>query len=184
MQDRSNQSHPEIEEGLTTPIGTRRSFFAWVTAGISTFIGISLAVPIIGYIISPAFRRQEKNWVTVGKLDELPVGEPIDLQYTETVQDGWLKKSSTKGIWAVKHQDNQVTVFSPICPHLGCGYRWEKTDGLFKCPCHGSIYDIDGNVKGGPAPRPLDTLPVKVENGQLLVIYQQFKSGLSQKVEL
>ena len=184
MQDSSNQSSQEVEEGLSTPIGTRRSFFAWVTAGISTFIGISLAVPLIGYIIFPAFRRQEKEWVLVGTLNQLPVGEPIDLQYTETLQDGWLDTSSTKGIWAIKHKDDQVTVFSPICPHLGCGYRWDGADGLFKCPCHGSIYDIDGNVKGGPAPRPLDTLPVKVENGQLFVIYQQYKSGLSKKVEL
>ena len=184
MQDKPNQPDSEVEEGLSTPVGTRRSFFAWVTGGISTFIGISLAVPLVGYIIFPAFRRQEKKWVPVGKLDELPVEEPIDLQYTETVKDGWLKTSSTKGIWAIKHKDNQVTVFSPICPHLGCGYRWDETAGLFKCPCHGSIYDIDGNVKGGPAPRPLDTLPVKVEDGQLLVIYRQYKSGLSKKVEL
>ena len=184
MQDNSHQPSHEVEEGLSTPVGTRRSFFGWVTAAISTFIGISLAIPIVGYVIFPAFIRQKKEWVPVGKLDELPVGEPKDLQYTEAVKDGWLQTKSTKGIWAIKHKDNQVTVFSPICPHLGCGYRWDSQDRLFKCPCHGSIYDIDGNVKGGPAPRPLDTLPTKVENGQLLVIYKQYKSGLSTQVEL
>ena len=187
MPENSHQTNPanhEIEEGLSTPIGTRRSFFGWVTAGISTFIGISLAIPIVGYVISPAFKRQKKEWVPVGDLDDLPVGEPKDLQYTETVKDGWHNTTSTKGIWAIKHPGNQVTVFSPICPHLGCGYRWDSKDRLFKCPCHGSIYDIDGNVKGGPAPRPLDTLPNKVENGQLLVIYKQYKSGLSKQVEL
>jgi hypothetical protein len=30
----------------------------------------------------------------------------------------------------------------------------------------------------------LDTLPSKVENGDLLVQYQEFKSGLAKKVEL
>ena len=180
----SHQSDHEIEEGLTTPIGTRRTFFGWVTAAISTFIGIALTIPIIGFVISPAFRRQKKEWVPVGNFDDLPIGEPKDLQYTETVKDGWLQTHSTKGIWAIKHNDEQVTVFSPICPHLGCGYRWDSQDRQFKCPCHGSIYDIDGKVKGGPAPRPLDTLPARVENGQLLVIYKEYKSGLRTQVEL
>ena len=184
MQGGPHKSDQNIEHGFSTPIGTRRSFFGWVTTAISAFIGISLTVPRVGYVISPAFRRKKKEWVPVGTLDELPVGEPKDLQYTETVEDGWLQTNSTKGIWAIKQQDNQVTVFSPICPHLGCGYQWDKQDRLFKCPCHGSIYDVDGNVKGGPAPRPLDTLPVKVENGQLLVIYKQYKSGLRKKIEL
>ena len=44
------------------------------------------------------------------------------------------------------------------CPHLGCGYRWDDADHHFKCPCHGSVYDIAGKVVGGPPPRPLDAL--------------------------
>jgi menaquinol-cytochrome c reductase iron-sulfur subunit len=43
---------------------------------------------------------------------------------------------------------------------------------------------MEGTVKAGPAPRPLDTLPSKVENGELYVMYQEFKSGLAKKVEL
>ena len=184
MINESHQADHDVEPGLSTPVGTRRSFFTRITAAISTFIGISLAVPLVGYVISPAFKRKKKEWVPVAKLEDLPINEPKDLQYTETVEDGWLQTDSTKGIWAIKNQDNQVTVFSPICPHLGCGYRWDRKDRLFKCPCHGSIYDINGKVKGGPAPRPLDTLPVKIENGQLLVIYKQYKSGLKKPVEL
>ena len=184
MNNEPHEDNQDVEPGLSTPIGTRRSFFTRITAAISTFIGISLTVPLVGYVISPAFQRKKKEWVSVGKLDELPIDEPKDLQYTETIEDGWLQTDSTKGIWAIKHKDNHVTVFSPICPHLGCGYRWDSQDRLFKCPCHGSIYDIDGKVKGGPAPRPLDTLPVKVENGQVLVIYKQYKSGLPKQVEL
>jgi menaquinol-cytochrome c reductase iron-sulfur subunit len=76
-----------------------------------------------------------------------------------------------------------LRVFSPLCPHLGCGYRWEGTERKFKCPCHGSVYAITGEVLAGPAPRPLDTLPTKVENGRLLVIYEEFKAGLPAKVE-
>ena len=184
MEDEGHLSNHNVEEGLSTPVGTRRSFFTLVTAAISTFIGISLTIPFAGYVISPALRRRKKEWTAVAKVDELPIGEPQDLEHTVTLKDGWHETKSTKGLWAIKHSNNQITVFSPICPHLGCGYRWDGLDRLFKCPCHGSIYDIDGNVKGGPAPRPLDVLPTKIENGELLVIYKEYKSGLPTQVEL
>lgn len=173
-----------MEDGLSTPVGTRRSFFVKTTIFISSLIGMSLAVPLIGYVVAPAFRRQNKEWVSVGKIAELPVGEPKTLDYTLSMKDGWQERHTTKGVWAVKQDDGHVTVYSPICPHLGCAYRWDQQDRIFKCPCHGSIFNIDGTVKAGPAPRPLDTLPSKVENGALLVQYEEFKSGLAKKVEL
>jgi menaquinol-cytochrome c reductase iron-sulfur subunit len=46
------------------------------------------------------------------------------------------------------------------------------------------VFDISGRVVGGPAPRPLDALPSKVENGRLLVVYKEFKSGVARQVEL
>jgi menaquinol-cytochrome c reductase iron-sulfur subunit len=36
----------------------------------------------------------------------------------------------------------------------------------------------------GPAPRPLDLLPSKIENGRLLVEFKEFKPGTGQVVEL
>ena len=173
-----------MEEGLSTPVGTRRSFFVKTTAFLSSLIGISLAIPLLGSVISPALKRRTQDWVSLGNVDQLPINEPQALDYTMTMKDGWQKSQVTKGTWAVKRADGQVTVYSPICPTWGCGYRWDKKDQLFKCPCHGSVYDMEGTVKAGPAPRPLDALPSKVENGELFVMYQEFKSGLSKKVEL
>ena len=173
-----------MDDGLSTPVGTRRSFFVKTTVLIYSFICIYLAVPLIGYVVAPAFRRRNQEWVSLGKADELPVDEPKALDYTLTVKDGWQESHTTKGVWAVKQSNGHVTVYSPICPHLGCGFRWDGQDRLFKCPCHGSKFDSEGTVKAGPAPRPLDTLPSKIENGNLLVQYQEFKSGLAKKVEL
>ena len=101
-----------------------------------------------------------------------------------TIKDGWMETKAVKAVWAVRQPDNQVTVFSPICPHLGCGFRWNQQDNQFQCPCHGSVYDPKGKVLGGPAPRPLDELPSKIEDGELKVMYKEFKSGLSEQVEL
>jgi menaquinol-cytochrome c reductase iron-sulfur subunit len=39
-----------------------------------------------------------------------------------------------------------------------------------------------GKVLGGPPPRPLDTLPVKVENGEVHVMFETFRTGIEEKV--
>ena len=65
------------------------------------------------------------------------------------------------------------------CPHLGCTVPWRETftwpyegrevTGLFRCPCHGSTYLPNGQIIFGPAPRPLDYMATKIENGKILV---------------
>jgi menaquinol-cytochrome c reductase iron-sulfur subunit len=147
-------------------------------------IGLGLAVPLVAYVVSPALRRREQQWVDVGAAADVPVGEPKQLEHLTTMRDGWMETKSHKTVWAVKQADGQIVVYSPICTHLGCGYRWEGEEKKFKCPCHGSAYDVMGAVIGGPAPRRLDVLPSKIENGRLLVVYKNFKSGLATPIEI
>lgn len=182
----SGEREPSVEggAGFHTPVGSRRTFFRWVTTGLAGLIGLGLAVPLAGYVISPALKRREPQWVDVGALDELPEGEPKQLDHVTTSRDGYLESRFQKAVWAVKRPDGQVNVFAPMCTHLGCGYHWAGETKQFKCPCHGSVFDLEGQVVAGPAPRPLDPLPAKVENGRLLVIFKEFKSGIAQRVEL
>jgi Rieske Fe-S protein len=59
--------------------------------------------------------------------------------------------------------------FSSTCTHLGCTVN-KVANGLIQCPCHGSRYSItDGTVKGGPAPKPLPSENVSVQNGQVVL---------------
>jgi len=64
------------------------------------------------------------------------------------------------------------------CTHLGCVVPWLPSEqsedalepaGRFNCPCHGSIYNRYGEVKGGPAPRPLDIFPIEINGGTVIV---------------
>lgn len=166
------------------PTETRRTFFAWMIGIATSLIGLGLAIPLAGYVISPALKRREASWNEVGNIQDLRPGEPQELEFVNTVKDGWRTTTVKKIVWAVKQSDGTAVVFSPICPHLGCGYRWDGGDKTFKCPCHGSVYDVTGKVLAGPAPRTLDVLPSKVEQGRLWVTYKQFKSGLDHPVEL
>lgn len=55
------------------------------------------------------------------------------------------------------------------CPHLGCTVPWNEAEGQFHCPCHGSIYDRTGQNLGGPAPRPMDYMPIEIEGENIWV---------------
>lgn len=61
-----------------------------------------------------------------------------------------------------------IAAMSLICTHLGC-IVGETADG-FLCPCHGSRFDRQGNVLGGPAPQPLRWLAVsQAADGNLII---------------
>jgi menaquinol-cytochrome c reductase iron-sulfur subunit len=182
---RNSSSDPHASAGASTgPDGGRRRFFQLVIKASAGLIGLSLAVPLVGYLIFPAFKRRAQQWVDVASAGELPAGVPKQVEYVATVQDGYLETKTQKALWAVKQVTGEVTVFSPICTHLGCGYHWDGAGQQFKCPCHGSVFDVSGRVVAGPAPRPLDALPAKIENGRLLVVFKEFKSGVSKQIEL
>lgn len=174
-------SGPGEGGGLT---GQRRTFFIWMIRVIPTVMGISLVIPLLGYVSSSAFKRREEAWAAIGTVADLAPNEPRELEFARTVKEGWRTTIAKKAVWVVKQSNGAITAFSPMCPHLGCGYRWDAPARQFQCPCHGSVYDVTGKVLAGPAPRPLDELPIKVENGQLLVMYKDFKSGLDHAVEL
>ena len=61
-----------------------------------------------------------------------------------------------------------VAAMSLVCTHLGCIVA--KTEKGFSCPCHGSAFDRDGAISGGPAPRGLRWLQVsRSVDGRLVV---------------
>ena len=61
-------------------------------------------------------------------------------------------------------EDGGFLAISRKCTHLGCTVPWIAQENKFKCPCHGSAFDITGNVISLPAPRALDVYPVIIEN--------------------
>lgn len=56
-------------------------------------------------------------------------------------------------IWLFRREEG-LHAISSVCTHLGC-ISDRKEDGRFECPCHGSKFDAEGNLTGGPAPKGL-----------------------------
>jgi Rieske Fe-S protein len=71
-----------------------------------------------------------------------------------------------------------INVLSNSCAHLGCPVRWlmnAEGEGEFLCPCHGGIYDINGNWVGGPPPRGMYSYAqVKIEEDGTLYVKHEY----------
>lgn len=63
-----------------------------------------------------------------------------------------------------------VFALSAVCTHLGCITRFLSDERAIACPCHGSRFDLEGNVVHGPAPRPLPWLEVQADAAGNLVV--------------
>ncbi len=88
-------------------------------------------------------------------LDDLPgVGDELIFEDQKTV----LRRQSK----------TEIAAISLVCTHLGCTVNRVETG--FLCPCHGSQYDSDGLVVGGPAPKTLHWLEIKTVPGNQIEI--------------
>lgn len=63
-----------------------------------------------------------------------------------------------------------IYALSAVCTHLGCITRYLSDEGVIACPCHGSRFDLEGNVIHGPAPRALPWLQVRLDEGGNLLV--------------
>ncbi len=64
------------------------------------------------------------------------------------------------GIYFDKEGNKHIV--SNICPHLKCFLTFNEVDKTWDCPCHGSRFDVDGNVVKGPSCYNIKTDETKV----------------------
>ena len=176
--------NPLPDESAEEKTFSRRGFFGRITLLLGGLTSLVLALPFISAVVGPSFRRSKNPWSRVGDLGSLAVDQPVNLPFERSTVNAYLLEKAQNSVWVVKEASGTMKVFSPICTHLGCHYNWDAGRGQFVCPCHGSMFTPEGKVVGGPAPRPLDTLPWKVEKGVLYVRWERFEPGVAQKVQI
>jgi Rieske Fe-S protein len=65
-----------------------------------------------------------------------------------------------KPFYFFRSPEGKMYAMDSNCSHRGCEVN--KTRKGFECPCHGSEYDLNGNVVRGPAPEPLEKYDVEM----------------------
>ncbi|HMK57176.1 MAG TPA: ubiquinol-cytochrome c reductase iron-sulfur subunit [Dissulfurispiraceae bacterium] len=174
-------SGPEAPQQSET---TRRRFLIAMVGAASLLLSAILEIPFIGALVRSRFASKKETWTKVADLQAVPEGLPVRLNFVQREEDAFIERNEVRSVWIVRGSGLKIAAYSPICPHAGCYYNWNEALRQFECPCHGSVFKIDGSVVSGPSPRHLDTLPVRIENGALFVMWERFKAGVAEKLSV
>jgi menaquinol-cytochrome c reductase iron-sulfur subunit len=157
-----------MAESTQDPRPGRRRFLGALGAAVAGLAAIAASIPFVAYFVRPA-RPHPPVWRDVGAVDDFTVGVMRKVVYPDPDPDPWEGLAVRNAAWLRRATDGTFVGFSIYCTHTGCPVNWVADAGLFLCPCHGGIFDADGDVTAGPPPRPLDRAEVRVRNGRVEV---------------
>lgn len=147
---------------------SRRKLFGWLIAAINLVVGAVVIGPVLGFIGSPLARAGRPKWIGVCSESDLAVGQTREVTFSVPVLDGYQKVDRKYSVFLHRYPD-RIVAFDPACTHLGCRVQWVGDKNRYLCPCHGGVFDSDGQVVSGPPPKPLVQYPVKLEDGQVWI---------------
>ena len=155
--------------------------------------GLSATASVAGalYFTYPTLAGQFGADLTVGKRTDFPAAQPKDFKIgqagvfyiqdaktylvhlavgTQFLLSGSNLTDQLNSENFVKDADGSYWVaLYQRCVHLGCTVPFRNDCVSFKCPCHGSHYNVDGEYLDGPAPRSLDRFAMSFSGTNVLV---------------
>lgn len=132
---------------------SRRDFFQLAIGWLAGAFAIAASAAGAVRFLVPNVLFEPSQAFKAGKPDDYPDGSVTFLE--------------DERVFIVR-QGNTFRCLSSICTHLGCTVN--RAESGYHCPCHGSVFDDQGTVKSGPAPRPLDWFQISIsKDGRLLV---------------
>lgn len=129
-----------------------RRKFIW--GSIIAFFGICLFASVRFFFPRALF--EPKTRFTIGLPADFGIGVHTKFQ-------------QSRRIWVVRDSSSLYVIFAR-CTHLGCTPDWNAAENKFKCPCHGSGFDMEGVNFEGPAPKPLLRVSVELDGEGRIVV--------------
>jgi menaquinol-cytochrome c reductase iron-sulfur subunit len=188
---RGEAAIPEPAGGERFP---RSKFLEASTLGLGAVIGGLVTVPVVGFMVVPAYVKQGYPTVDLGPLENFTEGKWFVTTFFQHPDTGDVSRRTAyiRNNGLLKNEPS-FTIISNRCAHLGCPVQPNgpvQTDqqkvvkepkgqqitmipmipaGGFGCPCHGGQYDPEGNRTAGPPVRGLDRYQYSVVNGHLIL---------------
>lgn len=131
---------------------TRRAVLRLAWGGIIAASALTIE-PLVKYLTSKEDR----------------MGSPL-VEYSKPldVNSDW-QTTAKERVW-VKEDSLGVMAIVATCTHLGCEVHYYPEKKEWLCPCHASIYDIEGKPISGPAPKALPRVAVERKPDGTLII--------------
>lgn len=148
----------------------RRRALALFVNSVVALIGGSLSAVLGAFALRPTRASQTDRWLRAGPVLDLTPNVPVPRVLVASRQDGWYRERARQTVFLVWDGDKAVHALSATCTHLGCQVRWDAATKNFRCPCHGGVFDTQGNVVSGPPPRPLDRIEARLDDSETDVL--------------
>ncbi len=131
---------------------TRREFIGFGAKWAVLLSSLAAFAGILRFTKANVHYEESKKF-KIGTADNHPVGS--------------INKFEDKNVYIFSDNDG-LHAISGICTHLGCIVALSENG--FQCPCHGSKFNREGKVTGGPAPRNLPWLEISRNVDGTLVV--------------
>jgi Rieske Fe-S protein len=118
---------------------------------------VSFLYPAIKFMMPPAVAGPAVDEVVVGKAEEF------------APNTGRIFKFGNKPGILIRTEEGEWHAFSAVCTHLNCTVQYQDDTHLIWCACHNGQFDMNGNVVGGPPPRPLEAFEVNLRGEDVVV---------------
>ncbi len=171
------------------PAYTRSRFLEASTLGLGAAIGAVVTLPVLGFTVLPSFTNLDEDEADLGPLENFPEGEYVIASFLANASAGEVSRRTTfvRNNGMTEGGVPSFTILYSRCVHLGCPVQpngpideenTRKIDGVelrpvlaqsFGCPCHGGLYDAEGNRTAGPPVRSLDRMTFSIKNGHLVL---------------
>jgi len=144
---------------IFSSLSNRRDFLSWLTVISLSAAGFFFTAVLTKFAFPPRRSldgKMKMGWLHVAGVEDLTEGKPKLVAYGED----WAYLIKTAG---------KITAYNTSCPHVGCKLRWNEKTKRFDCPCHGSSFNLNGRRLGGPAPRDMFVMSLKVRDGRVWI---------------
>ncbi len=161
----------EVES--SSSLMSRRTLLMMVSIAAGGLASAIVGLPIVGFLLAPLIRKQPPVWRDVGPLSKFEVGHTQKVTFEDSSAIAWGGSDSETAAWLRRVDERTFVAFAVDCTHLGCPVRWEADAQLFMCPCHGGVYNQNGEVAAGPPPHALQQFPVRILNNGVQVEWRK-----------
>ena len=163
--------------------------------------GLSTTAAVAGslYMMYPNLAGQFGGQLTLGTKNQFPAATPDKFVLdqagvfyhqeaktylshmaasTPTLLHGQALSDQLDSETFVKDSSGYWVALYQRCVHLGCTVPFRNDCVSFKCPCHGSHYNVNGEYLDGPAPRSLDRFPLSFQGDNVVVDTSQVAAAV------
>lgn len=163
----NSNEEPKILPRWNKVLTNRRDFQKLVGLSFGALTAVIAFVPTLRFIFGYLFRKDHPTWLMIGPAQKFQIGQTVAVHFDNPYRLPWDGVTGNRTAWLRRVSESEFTAFAINCTHLGCPVRWEPDANLFMCPCHGGVYYSNGDVAGGPPPRPLHRYPVRIRGNRV-----------------